>query len=309
MIKYAHCYLTGKSHTDPIIESFSKSINGKNSDIKFFLKNKDPFFSNKWNKRMRSPSEATLCGFGLLRGNNLLYNYAVNNNIDFLYFDNTYFGKSSRDFRRNKFRISLNSFQHKDIFDRPADRMPSHIQVRDWKKTGGHILILPPTPAIQSIFNVELWLDTTMKKIRKNSDREIRVRYKPNAIPVKKVKGAVYPADPKVAKKLRKLNRNLNSRTLMEDLEDCWAVVTFNSSAALRAVELGIPAFVGNESCLEVLGNTDLAKIESPVYSEQREQLYRYLSYNEFSLGEINNGIAASIMRENIDEVKSFYKK
>ena len=120
------------------------------------------------------------------------------------------------------------------------------------KKDGKHIVVFPPSWWLCNNLGMraEDVLQNTIDELKKHTDREIRVR-------VKKIKGQYNPVP------------------LHEDLKDAHAVVSFQSSAAAKAIIKGIPSFTITDkySAAIPMSLTDLSKIETPIYPENRYEL------------------------------------
>ena len=70
--------------------------------------------------------------------------------------------------------------------------------------------------------------------------------------------------------------------------------------AALEAIHFGIPAFTMAPCCVQSVANTDLSKIESPVYPDPDKflNLLAYLAYCQFNLEEFSSGRAIRMIEE-----------
>ena len=121
------------------------------------------------------------------------------------------------------------------------------------------------------------WLENTVNEIKKYTDRPIEIRERnPNRI-----------------------DRAVND-TLQTALDnDVFALVTFNSVAAIESIFHGIPAFTlspthaASPVCLQ-----DLSKIETPYYADQ-DKLYKWachLAYGQVHVNELKNGKARELM-------------
>ena len=70
--------------------------------------------------------------------------------------------------------------------------------------------------------------------------------------------------------------------------------------AALEAMHYGIPAFTTALSCVDSVANRNLADIENPSYPAEDKflNLLHYLAYCQYTLDEINRGVALSMIEE-----------
>ena len=125
--------------------------------------------------------------------------------------------------------------------------------------------------------SAEKVLQDTVDELKKHTDREIRVR-------VKKIKGQYNPVD------------------LHEDLKDAHAVVSFQSSAAaFEDNHKGIPSFTITDkySAAIPMSLTDLSKIETPIYPDNRyEWLCNLANHQFYARNEIQSGYAKRYLDE-----------
>lgn len=184
-------------------------------------------------------------------------------------------------------RIVKNNVQHLGpIEDRPDDRwirlqneFPK-LQWPGWKKNGSKILIVTPSEKPCKFYgiNAQEWVDNTILTLKQYTDRPIVVRSKA---------------------KIR-LERSLHY-TIYDQLdENIFALVTYNSIAAIESVAYGIPAFTLAPNAASSLCLSDLSKIENPYYPEPEKvrKLCCYLSYGQFNNEELADGTAWRIFCE-----------
>ena len=176
------------------------------------------------------------------------------------YGDHAFFG------RGRYYRCARNAYQFAgDVGeDDPARFRQFGIPVRDWRAGGSHILLCPNSETFFGLhgFAPGQWLAETTAQIRRHSDRPIKVRWKSDA------------AD----------------RPLVEDLKDCWAVVTFMSNAAVIGILAGVPAFCTAACAGRTMGSGDLAAIERPAMPEGRERWAARLANHQWTLDEMRAG-------------------
>jgi hypothetical protein len=141
------------------------------------------------------------------------------------------------------------------------------IEVQPWRTDGEEILVLPA----RGIGPVEVaqprhWMETTVRRLGKLTKRRIRVRAHPGNGPTQ--------------------------LPLAKDLANAWAVVTWGSGAAVKAIAAGVPAFyqllgwVGAPASL-ALG----APIERPFRDDAaRERMLDRLAWMQWSIPEIETG-------------------
>jgi hypothetical protein len=177
------------------------------------------------------------------------------------YGDHAYFG------RREYYRITRGGWQLTDLsgagdverFERLG------VRVRDrWHKAGRYILLCPNSPAYFQLhgLDVQQWIQDTTAELRRHTDREIRVRFK-------------------------------NSVGDLEfDVRHAWAVVVFTSVCGVHAAIAGVPCFATEPCTSRAFGSGDLARIERPVYPDNRYEMACVLAANQWTLHEMAGGHA-----------------
>lgn len=204
---------------------------------------------------------------GLQYGSMDRYKECLEEGAEFYFADSGYFRAFDCQ-PRAWYRITHNAFTKNWIDNVPNDRFESlRVPLRPWKKGGRDILVCPPFGGwVMDLFDAHAWLDKVLRDLNKYTDRPIRVRPKYS-------KGSIWEA-----------------------LEGCHALVTFMSNTATDAAVFGIPAFVPEDNQAAPLGNTDLSRIESPVYGD-REGWAASLAYGQYNLEEMESGLAWEIVQ------------
>ena len=116
-----------------------------------------------------------------------------------------------------------------------------------------------------------------MAELKKHTDRPIRIRHKPRR------KGTSGPAAALIS--------------LKEDLENCHAMVTSVSMAAIEAVINGVPVFTNEHSPCAPVGLQDVCKIDEPIRPSREEWAYSW-AYAQFTPKEIESGLAYEILND-----------
>ena len=205
-------------------------------------------------------------------------------NRDFYYMDTGYFGNERTQSNPNGWkywhRIVKNNLQHDQLIERPGDRFAAFKRkFHPWKKDGRKILIAAPDEKPMKFYDKDLedWLTETVNTIKKYTDRPVEIRRR---------------------NKLR-LDR-LTTDTLEDALnDDVFALVTFNSNAAVESVFQGIPVFVlAPASAASPVGLRDLSKIETPYYpdKDKLQAWGNHLAYGQFHISELKSGKAKDIL-------------
>lgn len=205
----------------------------------------------------------------------------------FYYVDNGYMGNLMK--KKYFYRIVKNNIQHTKIKDVPKDRYQSlckfapYMVYRGQKpqsQQNGPILLVTPSEKPCAFYGItrDEWVDKTIAELKKYTDRPIVIRDK--GLRFERVK------DNSVASQCQR--------------EQVFAVVTYQSMAALEAIHYGIPAFTMAPNCVESVANTDLKNIESPIYPKEEtfQRVLNYLAYCQYNLDEMSSGKALSMIEE-----------
>jgi len=155
-------------------------------------------------------------------------------------------------------------FKHTSLWRRRMKDRDLWPNFSPWRKDGRHVLIAMPGPDFGRAFGIDVpaWSREIEGRVRLRTDRPVVVRDR-------------FTKDP-----------------LDKDLDNCWALVTHSSNVAVEAVRRGIPVFVEPTSSAAPVGNLCLDQLESP-YMQEREDWWASLMCQQFTLAEMENGIAA----------------
>lgn len=204
----------------------------------------------------------------------------------FFYVDTGYFGNERTSSNPNGWkywhRVVKNNLQHSDIIDRPDDRFQKfNKKINPWNKSGSKILVAAPDEKPCKFYGTtqEEWIKSTVDQIKKYTDRDIVVRLRAK----------------------NRVDRTVNN-TLQEALnDDVFALVTFNSVAAVESVFHGIPVFtLAPANAASPVGLQDLSQIETPYYPDN-DKVYKWachLAYGQFHTNELKDGSAWRILNE-----------
>lgn len=207
-------------------------------------------------------------------------------NRTFYYIDTGYFGneRNSRNPSGWKYwhRIVKNNLQHGEIIQRPDDRWKKFNKpFSPWKKNGRAILVAAPDEKPCKFYGVtkEQWLHNTVETLKQHTDRPIVIRERAP----------------------KRIDRIVND-TLQQALDnDVFALVTFNSVAAVESIFHGIPTFtLAPANAASPVALQDLSQIENPYYPTQ-DKLYAWachLAYGQFHINEMKDGTARRILED-----------
>lgn len=209
-------------------------------------------------------------------------------NRTFYYMDTGYFGNERTVVNPNGWkqwhRIVKNDLQHGEIVARPHDRFQAFDKkFVPWKKNGRKILIAAPDEKPCRFYGItkDDWIRQTMIALRQHTDRPIEIR----------------------ERAAKRIDRTVTD-TLQQALDqDVFALVTYNSVAAIESVFHGIPAFtLAPANAASPVASQDLSKIDSPYYADH-DKLYAWachLAYGQFHNAELKNGSAMAILHNNV---------
>lgn len=200
---------------------------------------------------------------GLQFGSLSLMRQLRKNNEPFVFVDRAYFNGGPGS---NRLRIVNNAYQH-NWMQAGLPRLDKSVQVKPWRKSGNCIMVVPPSQAIASLFELGDWERKTLEKLDEVTQRPVFVSYKGDRLP------------------------------LEERLKKCHAVVTYSSNVAVEATCFGVPSFVGpNSAALPVSGGS-LENIDHPNYADddKRNEWVNFLQWGQFSIDQIQSGYARKI--------------
>lgn len=138
-----------------------------------------------------------------------------------------------------------------------------NFDLQPWKKNGTYILLCLQrnggwSMQGQSIIN---FFNFAISEIRKYSDRPIIVRTHPGD-----KKALLYSKELKG----KRISLSINE-SLVDDLQNAWATVVYNSSPSVASIIEGVPAFVFDAATSQSsnAANNDISKIENPTITDR----------------------------------------
>jgi hypothetical protein len=205
---------------------------------------------------------------------------------DFYYVDTGYFGNERTSSNPNGWkywhRVVKNDLQHGEIIARPDDRFRKfNKKFTPWKKAGRKILIAAPDEKPCKFYGItkDEWVAKTVATIKQHTDRPIIIRERAP----------------------KRIDR-ISTDTLQQALDnDVFALVTFNSVAAVESIFHGIPTFTtAPANAASPVSLQDLSQIENPYYPD-KDKLYAWschLAYGQFHISELKDGSALTKLKE-----------
>lgn len=272
---------------DKLLEKINVDIELIELDVEYFKNNSEKFRGA--NFFVRGITNNKYCNLIRKIGGNYLY-------IDTGYFGNLnqyYNSKSINIVSRKLFhRIVLNDMQLNNVVKSNSERYnktlefikrdynaSENIFLKPWKKAGNKIIICPPSEKVCSVhhFNIDDWIENTVKKIKKYSDREIVIRKKPHG-------------------RTERFNNNPIQK-LFDD--DVFILVSYNSIAATEAIIHGIPILTLGKNAAFSMGLKKIKDIEKPIYPERKLWLNN-LANEQFHIEEIQDGTAWKYLQQKL---------
>lgn len=166
------------------------------------------------------------------------------------------------------------------------------LSMNNYRSSGNHILICLQRLDGWSMCgtNVQVWLNNTVNELRKYTARPIIVRKHPGD---KRQDRIVLPRGTMLS----------TNPSLLEDLRNCWATITYNSSPGIASLISGVPVFVTDKvpehSQTYPICNTDLRNIENPALPDRQSWIDR-ISQSHWNDDEVISGQAWQFMRERL---------
>ncbi|HQN17652.1 MAG TPA: hypothetical protein PKV86_00870 [Syntrophobacteraceae bacterium] len=164
--------------------------------------------------------------------------------------------------------------------------------MKPWRTSGTHILIAHQWGANSPSFKrlkVERqpWIARMVELLPTLTDRLIVFRTHPNDLP---------NAVDLYKERFRDLDRGQiryihgASEPFAKSLENCHAVVAFDSGALIDAALAGVPVFVGGISMADPVANHDIRRIEDPIMPD-RQRWANWLAWAQWQQKEMRAGL------------------
>ena len=169
-----------------------------------------------------------------------------------------------------------------------------NIEVKEWKTKGKHILICLQRNGGWSMGGLDVmkWLNSTILKLKKYTDRRIIVR--------------AHPGDGRVKDYLRINHEGVRISTnphITEDLKQAWATITYNSSPGVASAIEGVPVFVTDpeprRSQAFDVANFDLTRIEKPQLFDREPWLHK-IAMSHYNFDDLKSGAAWEVIKDYI---------
>lgn len=167
-----------------------------------------------------------------------------------------------------------------------------NIDLQPWREDGEHILICLQRNGGWSMgaYDVMRWCNDVIGQIRRRTNRPILVR--------------AHPGDKRARQYLKSTPRDVSisqSDSIVNDFENCWACVTYNSSPGVAAAIEGVPVFVTDQnpqnSQAYDVANTSLVNIENPSTFERQKWIEK-IAISHYNFEDLRNGEAWRIIKD-----------
>ena len=245
---------------DPILASFVKGSGGVCSN---------------WDREKDTDRALVIRGLG--GGSRKALHYCWKTGRTYYAIDTGYLGNI-----KNKYlhRITKNGLQYTGpIKLRPMDRARKFGYRFKKFSPGSKILICPPSVKVMTVWgeNLDEWVASTVKELKKYTDREIEIRLKPSR------------------------TDRISTDTIQDALaNDVHCLVTYNSIAACEALMEGKPALVLGNNAASVVAETEIQNIDAPRVPDREtmEAWISNLAYCQFTTEEMKSGFAWRTVNE-----------
>lgn len=147
-----------------------------------------------------------------------------------------------------------------------------NVTLKPYREDGSHILIFCQRPKGWNLFgnDQERWLDKTITKIKKHSERPIVIR--------------MHPGDGTRFKQIEVLKARYGNSvhisenpSIIQDLHDCWCTVGYNSTPNVVSLIEGVPSIITDplHSWSNGISGEKLNSIENPIMPDRDEWLHK----------------------------------
>ena len=161
--------------------------------------------------------------------------------------------------------------------------LPSKFE--NWKGgEGDHILICPSSETVTYKHNNLTqgdWVDRAISQIKKLTNRDIRIRYKPRP------------------------NNEWWGKDIKEDLDDCHCLITNMSLSAIDSILEGVPVVCDGRNVAWPVSTRFIQFINDPLKptKDNVNEWMKLLANNQFSIEEMKNGTAYKVLSKQPNKV------
>lgn len=197
-------------------------------------------------------------------------------------------------FSWNSFFMDEGLFPYDSSYDRWTELSKKYdIQVHDWSRRGDSILLNLQIDGDSSLnrltynsIDYKNYIVDIIKQIQKISNRPLIVRG--------------HPLDQVVVPYLQNIFLDLEystNRSLYEDLDRSWCMVTYNSTSCVESTLYGTPTIVLDSSAISTeVSQTSLEQIEEP-WSPNRDFWCRKIAFHQWQGSELTDGYVWNLLK------------
>ena len=262
-------YETGKAHTNEIVKAMLHSVQGEFLSIAEF------------NEMGLARADLVVIS-GILRGPGLVFKACQQAKQDFLFIDHAYFLKGYG--HPTWMRITKNRHVGPTSTGHTSERFDkyfSQYKFLPWQgNKDGHVLLLPPTNAMEWLCDAQNWVEDSIAQIKKYTNKKIIVRAKPDNPHVDHLGNLV------------RMESYKPPIPLTEEIKGAYAVIAYNSNAASEATQMGVPVICAEHCPIYPITYkfSDLTTGEAFVKEPPRQQLFYDLAHGQYTIEEMRNG-------------------
>lgn len=219
--------------------------------------------------------------WGLVGQNSANIKEAQRRGQSYIFIDMPYWGRwlPGSDPKQSYWRMIVDGLHVHALEDRDNSRS-QHIELKPEQREGKHILVCPSSYTLNQFYGQTSWLSQVCNQLKQITDRPIKIREKPRSN---------QSSGPGVAK-----------IPLEDDFKDAYCTITMASIVGVESLINGIPAISSPFGPIGMLGNTDITQVENIPFP-QRQQWLNTLSYNQWSINEIAQGIYINQLLEKLN--------
>lgn len=155
------------------------------------------------------------------------------------------------------------------------------LEFKPWRETGKHIVFAGSSAKYHEFYGLKeptSYARKIIRRLQQLTTREIVYRPKPSWKDAVAIDGTVYS----------------QGGSIMDVLQDAWALVTHGSNACFEATLAGIPSIVLGDAVARPIASTEVEDIENPrlASDEERQNWLANLAYCQWTQDELASGEA-----------------
>lgn len=168
----------------------------------------------------------------------------------------------------------------------PSDRWDSlNLNPRPWRKQGSHIVIAGSSAKYHKFHDLphpNEYVRLLVKRLQAQTTQEIFYRPKPSWRDAVPIAGTTYSIGP---------------RSLIDELQGAWLLITHGSNACFEAALMGIPSIVLGEGVMKTISSTSIEDLQNPRLAN-REHIFNAIAYHQWTIDEFRSGEAFETIRK-----------